>query len=182
MVATSLGLSLFSGAAQAATPPPGHIKAPQATAYGTIGNYHSGKCLDDTNGSGSNGTQMQQWTCLYNANQNWRVRYFVDLSGTYADNIQVEKSGKCLDLAGGSSANGAWVIQYSCNTSDDAQLWYPIQTNISGWYNFQNAASGTCMTVSADSQSNGAKIQGWSCTTADEDHAYFWEPHFDIIG
>jgi hypothetical protein len=86
----------------------------------------------------------------------------------------------CLDMLGGSSANGAHVVLYKCNSehSDDAELWFLVQTNIAGWYNFVSVASRTCMTVSADSQSNGAKVQGWSCATAGSDHSYFWEPHF----
>jgi len=164
-VAALLGTWLFPGAAQA------------ASSYGTVGNYHSGKCLDDTNGSTSNGTQMQQWTCLYNSNQEWRIQNWVSYGGTTVYQIQNQKSTKCLDMWGGSPNNGTKVALYTCSTSDDAQLWYLVPTNINGWWDFLNVASKTCMTVSADSQSNGALIQGWSCATAGSDHSYFWEPH-----
>jgi Ricin-type beta-trefoil lectin domain len=150
-----------------------------ASGWGVIGNYHSGKCLDDTNGSTTSGTQLQIWSCLYNSNQEWRVLNYVNLSGVNYNQIQNKKSAKCLDLSGGSRANGAHIIQYTCNRSDDAQLWYIISVG-GGWDIFENHASGTCMTVSADSQSNGAKIQGWSCATSESDHAYWWEPHFVV--
>jgi len=171
--ATTIAGLIIGAGALAQTP------AMAASGWGVIGNYHSGKCLDDTNGSTASGTQLQQWSCLYNQNQEWRTLNFVDLSGTFYNQIQNEKSGKCLDLAGGSSANGAHIIQYTCNKADDAQLWYIVALG-GGWDVFINHASGTCMTVSADSQSDGAKIQGWSCATSETDHAYWWEPHFTV--
>ena len=171
--ATTVAGLIIGAGALAQTP------AMAASGWGVVGNYRSGKCLDDTNGSTSSGTQLQQWGCLYNQNQEWRTLNFVNLSGTMYNQIQNMKSSKCLDLAGGSSANGAHIIQYTCNKSDDAQLWYVIAVG-GGWDVFENHASGTCMTVSADSQSDGAKIQGWSCATALTDHAYWWEPHFTV--
>jgi hypothetical protein len=151
------------------------IPAEAQTYWGTIGNYHSGKCLDDTNGYSGNGNQQQIWTCLYNLNQEWT---FYNASGNTVL-IQNEKSFKCLDMLGGSSANGTHVVIWGCNSSDDAQRWYLIPTDIAHWYLFKNLASGTCMTVSADSQSNGAKVQGWHCTSnVGGDHAYYWEPHY----
>jgi hypothetical protein len=165
--AASIVLAGFAAPAQA------------ANAWGTIGNYHSGECLDDTGHSTTEDTQMQQWACLSNdADQQWRLLRTETVTIGQGDQtgiqVQVEQSGMCLDMDGGSSANGAHVIQYPCSSSDQAQYWLPQATNISGYFNYVNVESGTCMTVSADSQSSGALIQGWSCATAGSDHSYFW--------
>lgn len=156
--------------------------AQAASNFGTIGNYHSGKCLDDTAFRNANGTWQEIYTCNYQSNQLWGEIYG---RSDGAVEIEVYHSSivhgpECLDMLGGSSANGAHVVIYRCNFnhSDDAELWYPVPTNIAGWYNFVNVASRTCMTVSGDSQSNGAKVIGWNCATASSDHSYFWEPHF----
>jgi len=163
----------------------GAISPAQASNFGTIGNYHSGKCLDDPAFINKNNTQQEIWTCTYHANQLWGVIYrrsdgAVEIQDYVSTTVNGGLSPMCLDMLGGSSANGAHVVTYRCNAyhSDSAELWYLEPTTIPGWYNFRNAASRTCMTVSADSQSNGAKVQGWSCTSAGYDHAYFWEPHF----
>jgi Ricin-type beta-trefoil lectin domain len=148
-----------------------------AQTWETIGNYHSSKCLDDTNGSSANGNQQQIWGCGYNSHQEWK--FYTGIDGTYQ--IENDVSLKCLDMWGGSSANGTKIAIYSCNSSDDAQLWYLYPTDISGWHVFQNRASGTCMTVRDDSGSNGAQVWGWSCATAESDHSFFWEPHSSLV-
>jgi Ricin-type beta-trefoil lectin domain len=168
--------------AQASILPVRASAAPAVSNFGTIGNYHSGKCLDDTSFRTVNSTWQEIWTCNYGSNQLWATIYKrSDGAVEIQDYTSYVRGGAgCLDLLGGSSANGAHVVIYNCNYnhSDDAELWYLEPTTIPGWYNLRNVASRTCMTVSGDSQANGAKIIGWSCSTAGYDHAYFWEPHF----
>ena len=53
----------------------GAISPAQASNFGTIGNYHSGKCLDDPAFINKNNTQQEIWTCTYHANQLWGVIY-----------------------------------------------------------------------------------------------------------
>jgi Ricin-type beta-trefoil lectin domain len=171
--------AMFSASAQAADfTTKSANPTPQAVSYGSIGNYHSGLCLTADALSGNSGTQDSQEACDYGAGQEWGIRSSRTVSGYTLYNIQDEAAkNACLDLAGGSRANGAHIIAYKCNPSDDAQLWYLVTTAYAGWFNLVNWASGTCMTVSADSQSAGAKIQGWSCATSYTDHSYYWEPH-----
>jgi pectate lyase len=165
------------GTAQASVPPV------RASGYGTIGNYHSGKCLDDP-GFSSGSTQYDIWGCNYGTNQEFKELYYKQISYDGSEIplyvIQNESSHKCLDLWGGSSTWGTAIKQYTCNSSDDAQWWYLYPTDIPGWYLLASQATGyeTCITVTDDSQSDGAKVESWGCTSsAGGDHAMYWEPH-----
>jgi hypothetical protein len=40
---------------------------------GALANPASGKCLDDPNGSTTNGTQLQIWSCSGASNQKWTL-------------------------------------------------------------------------------------------------------------
>jgi glucosylceramidase len=63
--------------------------------------------------------------------------------------------GKCVDVAGGSNANGAAVQLYDCNGST-AQQW-TVGTDGS------IRALGKCLDVTSASTADGAKIQLWDC-------------------
>ncbi|UOZ07795.1 ricin-type beta-trefoil lectin domain protein [Amycolatopsis sp. WQ 127309] len=62
--------------------------------------------------------------------------------------------GKCVDVAGASSANGTAVDLYTCNGTT-AQKW----TSTSGTLR----ALGKCLDVNAASTANGAKVQLYDC-------------------
>ena len=79
---------------------------------------HSGKCLDVSGGSRSNGADVIQWNCHGGDNQLWRL---VPAAGGYF-RIIAKHSGKCLDVSGGSRSNGADVIQWNCHGGDN-QRW-----------------------------------------------------------
>ncbi|MEU9402507.1 ricin-type beta-trefoil lectin domain protein [Streptomyces sp. NPDC048242] len=64
-------------------------------------------------------------------------------------------AGKCLDVAGGSSANGTAVQLYDCNGST-AQQW-TVATDGSV------RALGKCLDVTSASTANGAKVQLYDC-------------------
>ncbi|MFI5756689.1 ricin-type beta-trefoil lectin domain protein [Streptomyces sp. NPDC051569] len=64
--------------------------------------------------------------------------------------------GKCVDVASGSSANGAAVQLYDCNGSA-AQQW---DVNSDGTIR----ALGKCLDVKDNSTANGAQLQLWDCT------------------
>ncbi|MFE9249595.1 ricin-type beta-trefoil lectin domain protein [Streptomyces sp. NPDC007088] len=63
--------------------------------------------------------------------------------------------GKCLDVAGASSANGSAVQLYDCNGTA-AQQW---NVNSDGTLR----ALGKCLDVTGNSTANGAKLQLWDC-------------------
>jgi hypothetical protein len=65
--------------------------------------------------------------------------------------------GKCLDIAGGGTANGTKVQLYDCN-STGAQVWIP-QSN--GAY--LNPASNRCLDIPNSSTAAGTQVQIWDC-------------------
>jgi chitinase len=62
--------------------------------------------------------------------------------------------GKCVDVAGSSSANGTAVQLYTCNGTG-AQQWSHIGNTLQ--------ALGKCMDVTSAGTANGTKVQLWDC-------------------
>ena len=70
----------------------------------------SGMALDLANCSASNLANVQLWSWLNNDCQKWEL---VDRGGGYYS-IRSRASGKCLDIQGVSSSDGANLVQYDC--------------------------------------------------------------------
>ncbi|MFD8807671.1 ricin-type beta-trefoil lectin domain protein [Streptomyces sp. NPDC059597] len=64
-------------------------------------------------------------------------------------------AGKCLDVAGGSSANGTAVQLYDCNGSTAQQWTVSADGSV--------RALGKCLDVTSASTANGAKVQLYDC-------------------
>lgn len=86
------------------------------------------------------------WDCGTGSNQKWTRT---------GDTLVNPQSGKCLDVAAGSTANGARVQLWSCNGTG-AQQW---QSNANG--TITNPQSGKCL--DAAGSGNGALLQLWDC-------------------
>ncbi|MEV0134028.1 ThuA domain-containing protein [Dactylosporangium sp. NPDC050688] len=63
-------------------------------------------------------------------------------------------AGKCLDVRGGSSANGTQIQLYTCQ-GNAAQTWTRSGQTLQ--------ALGKCLDVNGGSTANGAKVQLWTC-------------------
>jgi hypothetical protein len=84
-----------------------------------ISNAGSGKCLDVENGRNADRTPVQQWDCRtghFAASQTW----YVDPS--VPTRIVSEIGGRCLDVAGGSLVEGAYLQTYHCTANNPAQV------------------------------------------------------------
>ena len=84
-----------------------------------ISNAGSGKCLDVENGRNADRTPVQQWDCRighFAASQTW----YVDPS--VPTRIVSEIGGRCLDVAGGSLVEGAYLQTYHCTANNPAQI------------------------------------------------------------
>jgi hypothetical protein len=56
--------------------------------------------------------------------------------------------GACVDVAGGSTTNGALLHQWDCSNGSGAnQLWQPAQINGESWYALMAKHSGKCADV-----------------------------------
>jgi hypothetical protein len=84
-------------------------------------------------------------------------------AGTYQ--VAAVSSGLCLDIAGGSTANGAKVQQQACNGG--ASQHFELRADTGGSYRLVDVASGKSLDVTDVSTANGAKIQQWSTSASD---------------
>ena len=71
-------------------------------------------------------------------------------------------SRKCLEVGGGSSADGAGVNQWQC-LGTAHQRW-ELESDPGGGYRIMNLDSGKCLDVAAFSEADGGVIHQWTCT------------------
>jgi len=134
-------------------------------------NANSGKCVDDANGSTSNGTAVQQWACASgNTNQQWQ---FQPTDSGYYKVVSRNAATAAWDVTGGTGATGNGTpIQLWAYGGGTNQQWKPaLQSN--GTYTFTARNSGTeCLDVTNRSTSNGTQLQQWACTSGDTAQAF----------
>ncbi|HEV2888671.1 MAG TPA: RICIN domain-containing protein [Jatrophihabitans sp.] len=131
------------------------VSVPAQAGEPTCGRYAirnaSGKCLEISNSSNSNGAPAQQWDCVGQAGMYWRI---VEASlGYYL--IQNYSNNKCLEIANSSNSLGARAQQWDC-VGQRGALW-----RFSGPYIVNS--SGGCLEIENSSSSNGARAQQWNC-------------------
>ncbi|WP_197034737.1 RICIN domain-containing protein [Glycomyces sp. NRRL B-16210] len=81
--------------------------------------------------------------------------------GSTTVDLRNRNSGKCVDVVGGSSANGAEIIQYDCHGGSNQQ--WELANAGGGYYRIVSEASGKCLDVDAASTANNARILLWTC-------------------
>lgn len=121
-----------------------------------IVNRNSGKVLDVSEGSLSDGAGILQWTDTGTANQLWK---WTDL-GTGSFKITNQNSSKPMDISGASLADGAQNIQWSDNGGLNQQ-WQLVEAG-SGWYKIRNRLSSKLLDISGASKTNGALSIQWT--------------------
>src|SRR4051812_35214462 len=82
----------------------------------------------------------EQWGWNGGGNQKWEFR---DAGGGYFQIVN-QNSGKCLDVANASAANGANVIQYTCGGGQNQQ-WQWVATG--SYFQVRARHSGKCLDV-----------------------------------
>jgi endo-1,4-beta-xylanase len=83
----------------------------------------------------------------------------IDTTATYT--LSGVQSGKCVEVAGGSTADGARLQIATCNGSSRQQ--FRLESTDSGYYRIKNVNSGRCADVISVSTADGAGIQQYSC-------------------
>ena len=119
-------------------------------------------CLDDPNGSTSNGVALQEYSCGNGQyNQEWQFRA-AGTSGYYnVFNRQATALG--WDDTGGSTSNGGKIQLYSASSGNVNQEWKAVSLG-NNVYNFVNLKSGLCLD-STGAQGNGVQLQQWACSS-----------------
>ncbi|MFI7017314.1 RICIN domain-containing protein [Streptomyces sp. NPDC050164] len=83
------------------------------------------------------------------------------LSQLIPTTMKARHSGKCADVAGSSTADGAAVQQLSCQGGDNQQ--WRLRSVGEGYYQIVAQHSGKCLDVSSASTANGAAVIQWTC-------------------
>jgi hypothetical protein len=123
-------------------------------------NQISTKCVDDTDWSTNEGTQVQQYGCGdHQDNQQWML--VATDSGYYR--IVNRHNNLVLDVAGGppATATGTNVIMWHWWGGTNQQ-WRPEAVG-NGFYRFVARHSGKCLDVRGASIDNGVKLWQYDC-------------------
>jgi len=120
--------------------------------------YHSGKCAEVPGASKASGVGLDQWTCVSQANEWWYLDYvFTDSNGYDFFRIRNANSGLCMNIAGGSLANGARVIQYRCGAYANEYFVFWADGNVpSGYWWVQAYSSGKVLNIEGSYPANTA--------------------------
>ncbi|WTX00774.1 RICIN domain-containing protein (plasmid) [Streptomycetaceae bacterium NBC_01309] len=172
--ALAIGLAMAPAAASGgagAVPVPAAPAAPAAPAVfppdglvGRLVNVGTGKCLEIADGSHADGARAQQWDCVGVPHQSWRWV----LVGVWWDQWQQERhsyrlvnaaTGKCLEIADLSKADGARAQQWQC-ANVASQIWntaYASHRRAMVWNNHSDKP----LEIADGSRANGARAQQW---------------------
>jgi Ricin-type beta-trefoil lectin domain-like len=99
---------------------------PQVRTVYHIVNWQSGQCLDDRDGRTSDRSPVQQWTCN---DTSTTMLWFLGDSLNGARQLlnfraYQNRGSQCLDVAGGSLADGAVLQLYHCTFQNTAQHFF----------------------------------------------------------
>ncbi|MFI6095699.1 RICIN domain-containing protein [Lentzea sp. NPDC051213] len=83
------------------------------------------------------------------------------LPGAFYAEAIIRNSGKCVNVAGGSSDNGAWIQQYRCDRTPAAKFLF--LSNADGYYEISNQSSRKCIDIEHGGYWNGARTQQFNC-------------------
>ncbi|MED7952203.1 RICIN domain-containing protein, partial [Streptomyces sp. BE303] len=79
--------------------------------------------------------------------------------------IMARHSGKCLDVEGASTVDGALVVQNTCTGSQSQQWQVQKVADGSGHVRLIARHSGKCLDVINQATTNGAALEQWTCGT-----------------
>jgi hypothetical protein len=128
---------------------------------------HSQQCLDNTDLSGADGNQQQQFSCEGGDQQLWNFRPVAGVAGAYT--VVNQQSGKCLDVNGAATADGTAVQQWTCSGGTNQQFTLRKVTyagNDAHDYQLVARHSGKCVDVSGISTAARARVHQWTCNPA----------------
>nr|WP_239470683.1 RICIN domain-containing protein [Archangium violaceum] len=83
---------------------------------------------------------------------------------TTAYRIVNKATGRCVDIAGPSTADGANIHQWACHTGTSQQ--WTMEPTDSGYYRFVSRYSGKVLDVAGPSTADGANIHQWTSFNA----------------
>ncbi|MEW2120666.1 non-reducing end alpha-L-arabinofuranosidase family hydrolase [Streptomyces sp. NPDC005474] len=120
----------------------------QAATTSDVRGVDSGRCLDVSGFSQTDGANVQLWDCHGGVNQQW----------TLTDSSQLTVYGnKCLDARNGGTTAGTPVQIWTCTGTENQQWRVNPDGTIIG------VRSGLCLEASGWGKANGTEARLWSC-------------------
>ncbi|MEV4349022.1 ricin-type beta-trefoil lectin domain protein [Actinoplanes sp. NPDC049596] len=119
---------------------------PEATTSRIVSNWNN-KCVDVPNWNFADRQRVHVWDCTDGTNQKWQ---FVD--GT----LRTE-NGKCLDVDGGATTDGAALQIYTCNGTAAQQFVLTAAGDL------VNPQANKCVDIAEWKPDNGALLHLWTC-------------------
>jgi hypothetical protein len=142
-----------------ASPTPSQSSGPiSPTAWYSVINKNSAKCVDARAAGTANGTAIQQYTCNNSIAQNYR---FQPTSGGY---VQIDNRGnpaQALDVSGRSTADSA-PIQLWAYGGGTNQQWQPVAEG-GGYYHLVSRATGKCLDTPGASTADSVQLVQYTC-------------------
>nr|WP_309232058.1 ricin-type beta-trefoil lectin domain protein [Micromonospora tarensis] len=132
--------------AEQPSPPPSPTQG-SAPAGKQIISFASDRCVDIPDGNATAGVRLQIWDCRRTAKQLW----------TFPADGTVRSMGKCLDVAGHSTADGAAVLLADCSGAGSQRF------TLNKAYDLVNTKADRCVDVLDANPDNGARLQIWQC-------------------
>jgi galactose oxidase len=123
--------------------------------YATFQPNHSGECIVESGVAA--GASVVQSACAGVAAEQWRLIAF---QGAYV--VQSQESGDCFDIASGSTAANAPMIQWGCSGSAN-QLFTLLPSSTGGSYQLQSVNSGMCLDLSGGTTTSGTQVTQAPC-------------------
>jgi hypothetical protein len=126
--------------------------------FATLTAQHSDLRLD------TSGSAVQQATPTAAQSQHWQFRA---RAGGYAEVVN-RASGSCLEVSGGSGADGASVVQSACHNGNSQQ--WTVRDVDATTVSLVNRASGKCLDVPSLSKTSGTRLIQWPCNGGANQH------------
>jgi hypothetical protein len=147
------------GPSPSASPAPSASSGPiSPTAWYSLVNRNSGKCVDARAAGSANGTAIQQYTCNNTTAQQYR---FTPTTGAYTHVDIRLNSARSLDVTNVSTADNA-PIQLWTYSGGLNQQWQPVAEG-GGYYHLVNRNSGKCLDVPAASTADSVQLVQYTC-------------------
>jgi Ricin-type beta-trefoil lectin domain-like len=127
---------------------------------------HSAKCIDNYQGRSTNGNTIQQWTCATapGATNMPNQRWYFDWTDNGWARIRNAPTGKCLNVTGNSTADGARLQLWTCGSGYNNQFkGLPAAGGDVVYYQVRARHSNKCIDLRQYSGADGGVVQQWSC-------------------
>ncbi|MFC6084224.1 family 43 glycosylhydrolase [Sphaerisporangium aureirubrum] len=151
-IATVVVAAVLAGTTSAVNPTTASAATVDTTAWYVLVNRNSGKALDVSGFSTSDGGSLVQWSRTNANNQQWQ---FVDSGGGYY-RLKSRHSGKVLDVYNFSTANGAAVVQWADGNGTNQQ--FRLADSSGGYVRLINRNSNKAVEVQSASTADGGAI------------------------